>query len=62
MKHKRKSSLYNQEVTEAGIQAMLEAVENFFSGNFTPEKLDYCKPDVNGMLRPTMKQIDRRIN
>ncbi len=57
-----KSSLYRTEVIEAAIQAMLQTIERFESGNFVPEPLDYTREDVQGCLRPAMKQEARAID
>lgn len=62
MRAARKSSLYRNEVTEAATVAVLEAVEKFERGGFTPTPLDYANPSVRGTERPLMKQIDRRID
>lgn len=57
-----KSSLYRQQVTEAAVRGVLDAVERFQSGNFQPEPLDYARPDVLGSLQPNMRQSDRAID
>lgn len=57
-----KGSVYRNEVTEAGVRGVLEAVEKFASRRSRPEPLDYGRPDVRGRLRPTMKQQDRAID
>ncbi len=57
-----KSSLYRQQVTEAAVQGVLEAVEKFQSGVFQPEPLDYSRSDVVGSLQPNMRQSDRAID
>jgi putative two-component system protein, hydrogenase maturation factor HypX/HoxX len=57
-----KSSLYRQQVTEAAVRGLLEAVEKFETGNFHPEPLDYSRPDVVGSLQPDMRQRDRAID
>jgi putative two-component system protein, hydrogenase maturation factor HypX/HoxX len=57
-----KSSLYRQQVTEAAVRGVLEAVEKFQSGSFQPEPLDYSRPDVLGSLQPNMRQSDRMID
>ncbi len=62
MRAARKSSLYRNEVTEAATAAVLEAVEKFAQGGFTPVPLDYANPAVRGRERPLMKQEDRRID
>ena len=62
MRAARKSSLYRNEVTEAATAAVLEAVEKFAQGDFTPMPLDYANPGVHGTERPLMKQDERRID
>ena len=62
MRAGRKSSLYRNEVTEAATAAVLEAVEKFEKGDFTPTPLDYANSAVRGSERPLMKQDDRRID
>ncbi|MBZ0145360.1 MAG: hydrogenase maturation protein, partial [Rhodocyclaceae bacterium] len=78
MRAARKSSLYRNEVTEAATAAVLEAVEKFAQGDFTPMPLDYANPGVRtpgvlpqggfaspsgrGIERPLMKQDERRID
>lgn len=57
-----KSNLYRNEVTEAAVQGVIEAVTKFQSGTFQPEPLDYNRPDVRGCLRPPMRQSDRAID
>jgi putative two-component system protein, hydrogenase maturation factor HypX/HoxX len=57
-----KASLYRREVAQAAIKSMLETVRRFETRDFTPEPLDYSKPEVRGQLRPLMKQRDRAIN
>jgi putative two-component system hydrogenase maturation factor HypX/HoxX len=57
-----KSSLYRQQVTEAAVQGVLEAVGKFQSGTFQLEPLDYSRPDVLGSLQPNMRQSDRAID
>jgi len=62
MRAARKSSLYRNEVTEAATAAVLDAVEKFERGGFTPTPLDTAKPNVRGTERPLMKQTERRID
>ncbi len=57
-----KSSIYREEVIEAAMRGLREVVERFQSGDFTPEPLDYNRPDVVGRSRPSMQQQDRRID
>src|SRR5262245_52199320 len=54
-----KSSLYRNQVTEAAVLAVLEAVEKVESGEFPPER---AARDVRGCLRPAMRQQDRTID
>ena len=57
-----KSSIYREEVIDAALRGLREVVERFEGGGFTPEPLDYGRPDVVGRLRPLMVQEDRRID
>jgi putative two-component system hydrogenase maturation factor HypX/HoxX len=57
-----KSHLYRHEVTEAAIQALLEAIDKFESKTFIPEPLDYSRQDVKGRWQASMKQADRAID
>jgi putative two-component system hydrogenase maturation factor HypX/HoxX len=51
----RKSSIYRNEVTEAAVRAVIAAVDRYFSGNFTPQR-------VPGKAHALMKQADRAID
>ena len=55
----RKSSLYRNEVTEAAVQAVRQAVDRFAAGGFAPQRPG---PDARGTLRPLMRQADRTID
>jgi len=57
-----KSSLYRQEVTEAAVHGILEAIGKLDSLNFRSEPLDYRREDVRGCLRPPMRQENRAID
>ncbi|MFC8454386.1 hydrogenase maturation protein [Kitasatospora sp. NPDC057223] len=57
-----KSDLYRGEVADAAVEAVLLAVRRFASALFTPEPLDYQRPDVRGSLRPYHAQEFRRID
>lgn len=57
-----KSGLYRQDITEAAVRGVLEAVTKFELGGFVPEPLNYQRPDVRGQLRPFMRQSDRIID
>lgn len=56
MRAASKSSLYRNEVTEAAVAAVLEAVQRFAGKAFTPEF------PVQAYWRPLMKQEDRAID
>jgi putative two-component system hydrogenase maturation factor HypX/HoxX len=62
MRDGSKSRLYRHEVTEAAIQALLEAIDKFESKAFVPEPLDYSRHDVKGRWQAAMKQTDRAID
>jgi putative two-component system hydrogenase maturation factor HypX/HoxX len=51
----RKSSIYRNEVTEAGIQALLQAIDRVQQADFVPER-------VPGQAHGVMKQADRAID
>src|SRR5574343_185754 len=51
----RKASLYRNQVTEAAVRAVLQAVERFAAADFTPQR-------VPGAAHAPMKQADRAIN
>jgi putative two-component system protein, hydrogenase maturation factor HypX/HoxX len=57
-----KSSLYRNEVTEAAVAGVLEAVAKFESRQFRPEPLDYSQITFRGQFRPFMRQNDRAID
>ena len=57
-----KSSIFNREVTQAAVACLWEALTYFDAPHFKPEPLDYGKPDIQGQLRPMMKQSDRKID
>ncbi|MBV2152473.1 hydrogenase maturation protein [Kitasatospora sp. SUK 42] len=57
-----KSELYRGEVADAAVEAVLLAVQRYQGGLFTPEPLDYGRPDVQGELRPFLRQDVRRID
>jgi len=58
----RKASLYRNEVTEAAVAAVLQAVARVAAGGYRPEPLDYQRADVRGGWRPAMRQADRAID
>ena len=57
-----KSELYRGEVADAAVDAVLQAVQRYEGRLFTPEPLDYARPDVSGRLRPYHAQDFRRID
>lgn len=61
MRDATKASLYRNEVTEAAVAAVIEAVERFASGDFKPMPLAEVDPAVSGSLRPLVHQPDRAI-
>ncbi|MGE5240027.1 MAG: hydrogenase maturation protein [Bacteroidota bacterium] len=60
MRQARKSSLYRNEVTEAAVIAMRQAIERFETANFVPAAQDPEK--MRGVTRPPMSQAERRID
>ena len=61
MRDAAKGSLYRNEVTEAALAAVREAIDRIGRGE-RPRPLDYASPGVRGRLRPAMKQADRAID
>jgi putative two-component system hydrogenase maturation factor HypX/HoxX len=59
MRAARKSSLYRNEVTEAAVTAVLQAIDRFGSGSFTPS---LPGAGARGQWRPLMEQSDRQID
>lgn len=57
-----KSSLYRNEVTEAAATAVLEAVERFAAGGFTPRRVAPTDAGVRGRTWPLLRQDERRID
>jgi putative two-component system hydrogenase maturation factor HypX/HoxX len=62
MRAARKSSLYRNEVTEAAVTAVFQAIDRFETGKFIPEQLNESRSDARGKWQPLMKQSDRRID
>ncbi|QWG17277.1 hydrogenase maturation protein [Bradyrhizobium sediminis] len=62
MRDVAKSSLYRDEVTEAAVAAVLEAVDRFAKGGFAPERVAPAAAGVRGRQRPAMSQVDRAID
>ncbi len=62
MRPARKSSLYRNEVTEATVTAVLQAIGRFESGGFVPPAADEIRSAAKGKWQPLMTQADRRID
>lgn len=58
MRETRKSSLYRNEVTEAAVTAVLQAIDRFASGRYAPSLPD---AGARGQWRPLMTQSNRKI-
>lgn len=61
MREAGKGSLYRNEVAEAAVTAVLEAVEKFAMGA-SPEPPGDARPGMRGQWRPAMCQQDRAID
>ncbi|MCF6224419.1 MAG: hydrogenase maturation protein [Flavobacteriaceae bacterium] len=48
MRDVSKGEIYRNEVTQATVKGILQAIENFKNKEFTPEKLDYTNPNIKG--------------
>lgn len=62
MRTASKASIYRNEVTDAAMRCIFATIARFQDPTFTPEPLNYDRPDVHGRLRPAMKQADRAID
>ncbi len=62
MRDGTKSSIYNREVTYAAVKCLWEVLAFVESNQFTPEALDYNKPEIKGRLQPQMTQPLRSID
>jgi putative two-component system hydrogenase maturation factor HypX/HoxX len=62
MRDAAKSSIYRNEVTEAAVAAVLEAVDRFVKGRSTPQHVDPGAAGVRGRLRTAIRQTDRAID
>jgi putative two-component system hydrogenase maturation factor HypX/HoxX len=65
MRPAKKSSLYRNEVTDAAVRGVLDALENFpgyLSGTWQPTPLDYADSSVRGRERPALRQAQRAID
>ena len=61
MREASKGSLYRNEVTEAAVAALREAIDRIGRGE-RPRPLDDNAPGVRGRWRPAMQQADRAID
>lgn len=62
MRDTTKASLYRHEVTEAAVAAVLLAVERFAGGTWRPQPAASYPAHRHGDWRPSMCQLDRRID
>ncbi len=62
MREATKSSLYRNEVTNAALDAVLEALGKVEQRGATHLALDDAANDLHGTWQPAMKQSDRQIN
>ncbi len=62
MREATKGSLYRNEVAEAAVACVFEAIDRIKSGTALPEPLDYSSPDVFGRPHSPMKKTDRAID
>jgi len=62
MRDATKASIYRNEVTQAALQAVQEAIMSFQDHNFKPTALKSCLLTAKGKLRPVMTQGDRQID
>lgn len=62
MRSASKSSIYRNEVVDAAILGILEAVSRFESRTFFPEPLDYSHPEIKGRLHIPIRPNHRKLN
>ncbi|MCP3882210.1 MAG: hydrogenase maturation protein [Sulfitobacter sp.] len=62
MRDTGKASLYRNEVTGAAVEALRSALERYQADGFSPQPLDCLDAEVQGRLRPPMRQVDRAID
>lgn len=60
MRNATKASLYRNEVTEAAVQAVSQALRHMQDENFSP--LPLHQAEANGVWQPLIQQSDRRID
>jgi len=56
MRPASKAGIYRRELTQAAIRGMLSAVKRVESGSYRPKPHDYTKQNMQGEIRPLMKQ------
>lgn len=61
MRTARKSSIYRNEITEAAVKGIFEALYKLENG-IPPEPLDYSNQNIKGKWNPYLKQEQRKIN
>jgi len=62
MRAARKSSLYRNEVTEAAVTSVLQAIDRYEMGKFIPVHLNESRSDAHGKWQPLVQQSDRRVD
>jgi len=62
LRQARKSSLYRNEVTEAAVDCLREALDRYAAGGFTPVPLAEYPEHVDGGWQPPMTQADRAVD
>jgi putative two-component system hydrogenase maturation factor HypX/HoxX len=62
MRDASKASLYRNEVAQAAVAAVLEAIERYAGGGFEPMPPDYADPAVRGRPHAPMRREERRID
>jgi putative two-component system hydrogenase maturation factor HypX/HoxX len=62
MRQTSKAALYRQEVTQAAMEALLEAIENFQNPDFRPLPLDYEAPEIQGKWKRSTRKEDYQFD
>lgn len=62
LRNASKLSLYKREVSTAAVRLIKQALQDTNNRFFNTRPLQYTDPAVRGVLRPLMRQADRKIN
>jgi len=62
MRSASKSSVYRQEVTQAAVEALKQALANYADPHFQPQPLATLAQSSTGMWRCQIRQVDRAID